>query len=56
MASSMKQFASNFKVQFQQDQRVIESIQLSQEANLEKTRVEREKLDKLNSTVVSSFC
>lgn len=40
----MKEFASNFKTQFQRDQQVIEQIGQKQEVNIDKTKVELDKI------------
>ena len=56
MAQGMKQFATAFKVQFAQDEKVLNSIGQHQEINMKKTTEERDNLASIQKASVSSFC
>ena len=44
MAQGMKAFASSFKDQFNRDEKVLQNIAVSQDANMSKTSNERDRL------------
>lgn len=56
MAQGMKEFANNFKTQFQRDQSVIEQIGQKQDVNLVKTKQELDKINKTDAGLVPDLC
>ena len=55
MASGMKQYANNFKTQFEKDSKMMNNIEKSQEDNIQKTEKENERMAKLQSSAVWGF-
>ena len=56
MASGMKEFANQFKVQFRRDEQVLKQISDKQEVNMKKTTKERDEIALVQKQAVSSFC
>lgn len=53
MASGMKEFANNFKTQFERDQLVLKQISAKQDKNIAKTNEENDKINKIEKGIIT---